>query len=246
MDYISTPDIKLLLEIQRTDFQRGLYMDEIASIPGKISRAEEDFRREEADRQTFSDALKKAQLRQREAELKAAETESLIEKYQLQIHSLKDNAAYQAMLNQIEGAKARKDEFETAALLLLEEIEKAAEEDSIAERRLEECRKKKTETLDSLEKRKNQLEAYASLEKQKKIQLSAKITLKEIFDKYETLRVKKKKIIFAVKDIAGGRLSCPCCNMSITSRTAGLLHKADTFAVCPECSAWLCLESMVL
>ena len=246
MDYISTPDVKTLLEIQKTDFQYGLYIDEIASIPEKIKRAEEELRKAETVWQTFAYSLKKIQLRQREAELKVAETENLIEKYQLQIHSVKDNAAYQTMLRQIDNAKTRKDELETSALVLLEDIEKALEEDSRAKQTLEECVKKKEETVAALEKRKQQLEAYAALEKQKKIQLCTKITSREIFDRYEALRTKKKRIIFVVRDVAGGRLSCPCCNMSVTSSTSGLLKKADTFAVCPECAAWLCLESMVL
>ncbi|MCR4820302.1 MAG: hypothetical protein K5838_04160 [Elusimicrobiales bacterium] len=241
MDCIKTADAKLLLEIQKTDFQRSLYEKELSSVPEKIKTEENAFEKEKAAWQVFADKVKSLQLKQRQAELKAAETEQTIEKYQFQLHSLKDNAAYQTMLMQIENAKKTKDEAETAALMLLDDIESAQAEEKEAKRNLCACEQKMKDALLKLAERKKQLEAFIAIEQQKKNSLAAKITDKKIFEQYETVSRKRGRIIFAVKD-DGSKPFCPNCNMSLTANTAGLMRKADTFAVCPECFAWLCRE----
>ena len=185
MDCIKTADAKLLLEIQKTDFQRSLYEKELSSVPEKIKTEENAFEKEKSAWQVFADKVKSLQLKQRQAELKAAETEQTIEKYQFQLHSLKDNAAYQTMLMQIENAKKTKDEAETAALMLLDDIESAQAEEKEAKRNLCACEQKMKDALLKLAERKKQLEAFIAIEQQKKNSLAAKITDKKIFEQYE-------------------------------------------------------------
>jgi len=70
MDCIKTADAKLLLEIQKTDFQRSLYEKELSSVPEKIKTEENAFDKEKAAWQVFADKVKSLQLKQRQAEQK--------------------------------------------------------------------------------------------------------------------------------------------------------------------------------
>ena len=182
------------------------------------------------------------------AELKVSELEMSIEKYQEQSHTVKDNDSYKAMLAQIEYARAKKDEAETNALLILDEIESCQKEEQAARQKKEEIIKAKDEFLAKLEQRKKKLESYIGIEKEKKTSLAAQIKDVKVFDKYESLHKKGKRVIFSIRESdvpADGKAICPSCNMMLTQHFSGLLRKPDLFVVCPECSAWLCLESIV-
>ena len=247
MEYINTSDVKILLEIQKSDYQRSLYETEISLIPVKIKREEDKFAAEKSSWQDSFNALKSLQLRQREAELKASEMQAAIEKYQIQSHSVKDNAAYQSMLAQIEYARTKKDEAETSALMLLDDIEAAALKEKSAKEKMLAAEKSKNSEISKLEERKKELENYVNQENLKKSSLAAGLKDNAVFEKYEVLRNKKPKVIFSLRQNMSGDSSktiCPACNMMLTQHFTGLLRKPDLFVVCPECGAWLCLEDL--
>jgi len=244
MEYISTSETALFLEIQKSDYQRSLYETEISLIPAKIKREEDKFLAEKAIWQKCCDGLRSLQLHQRNEELKASEMQAAIEKYQIQSHAVKDNASYQAMLAQIEYSITKKDEAETSALMLLDEIEEASLKEIKAKEKMLECEKAKNEEISRLEARKKDLERHIALEMQKKNAFSEKVKDRAVFEKYEILRKKGKKVIFSLKQPETGKAICPSCNMMMTQHFAGLLRKPDIFVICPECGAWLCLEDL--
>ena len=94
MEYISTSDTKILLDIQASDYQRSLYETEISLMPGKIKCEEDKVSAASSSWQSCYDKLKSLQLRQRAEELKVSELEMSIEKYQEQSHTVKDNDSY--------------------------------------------------------------------------------------------------------------------------------------------------------
>ena len=248
MEYISTSDTKVLLDIQASDYQRSLYETEIALMPGKIRREEEKLAAADTAWQSCYDKLKSLQLSQRAEELKVSELETAIERYQEQSHTVKDNDSYKSMLAQIEYAKTKKDEAETKALLILDEIEICQKDEQAAKLKKTEISKEKDEFLAKLAERKKVLESLIAIEQQKKLSLSGQIKDIKVFDKYENLNKKGKKVIFSIKESdvpADGKVICPACNMMLTQHFSGLLRKPDLFVICPECGAWLCLESIV-
>lgn len=241
MTEIKTPDLRLMLDIQKADYQLSLYLDEISSIPSQQKAEEAAFEKKKSAWQAALNKTKELRLLQRQAELNIEELIHTIEKYQIQTHEVKDNEAYKALLRQIENAQKSKDETETQALLLLDSIEEAEAEEKKQKDILALCEKDKNAAIQKLSDRQKQLEAFAEAERQKKASLKAKLTDIAIFEQYEALYLKRGKTIFMVQE-NNGKYFCPRCSMSLTSQTIGSLKKPNTFAICPNCFAWLCLK----
>ena len=246
MEYIGTTETGLMLSIQERDYKIQLCQAELALIPKKIQAEEDKYAKSEKEWRKCYDALKAVQLRQREAELKAGEMDAAIEKYQIQSQSVKDNESYKAMLAQIDYARQKKDEAETNALMLLDEIEQAAKEEQAEKKKLIQHEKDKNAAIGTLEKRKAELLAMIDNTQQEKLSLAEQVHDKAVFDRYEEIRKKGKRVIFKVRDSANPaeKAICPSCNMMLTQHFSGLLRKPDLFVICPECGAWLCLEEI--
>lgn len=235
METIHTPEARALADLQKRDTALDALKARAAAIPQKIKGVNAAFAGRKAEMLAAREAFLALQSRKKDLELKIAEAEEGIRKHQLQLNLVKDNAAFKALLAEIEGDKAAKDELETGVLTLLDEIDKASGQDKALQAEVKKLEEAKNAEVAALEAEgagtAAEIEAAAAARAAAAAAIDA-----GLLEKYEAVRASRAGLAVApVKEDAAGKLSCSGCHMGLTPQKAIDVKKADTFAFCPEC-----------
>ncbi len=244
METIHTAEARALVELQRRDAAIDALAARAAALPDKAAALKAAFEERRRLLNGPRETLSAMQRRKKDAELKLAEAEENIRKHQRELNMVRDNAAFKALLTEIESDKKAKDDLETEELTLLDEIDKAAAADKTAQAEL-----KRVSEAHAAELAAHEAEAArtaAELEAARKERAAAAAALApDLLERYETVRASRGLAVAPVKEDAAGKLSCGGCHMALTPQKALDVRKADTFAICSECRRLMYLERTI-
>lgn len=226
-----------LIKLQTIDSEIYTLRYEKESKPEEIKNLETAFQQKKQHLADLEKIALDLQKQRKEKELELGSKEEGIKKLQTQLYTLKTNKEYQAMLQEIEGAKADASIIEDKILELLEQADKT---------------KKDVEQ----EKQKLQAEEKMFLEEKKKIE----DRIKEIDDRLSQLEAQRKqalpeidpKILAQYERILSNRdglaivsvknNSCQGCNMFVPPQMINLIRMYERIVTCEVCNRILYIE----
>ena len=246
METIHTTEARALADLQKKDLAIDALKARLADIPLKIKGLNAAFAGKKAAMLAAREAFLSLQSRKKDLELRIAEAEEGIRKHQLQLNQVKDNAAFKALLTEIDGDKAAKDELETGVLTLLEEIDKASVQDKALQAEVKQGEDAKNSEVAALETAAK--DAAAALEAAAAARaVSAAAIDAGLLEKYEAIRAARAGLALAAvhEEPSTGKLTCSGCHMGLTPQKAVDVKKADTLTFCPDCRRLMYLEKTV-
>ena len=227
-----------LVKLQTVDSEIYALQAEKVRRPLEIKNLEVLF---EEKKQKLAD-LEKASLdlqkQRNDGELDLASKDEGIKKLERQLYSLKTNKEYQAMLQQINDAKADASVIEDKILLLFDQVDKAKNDIDKEKQRLKEeegvfvGEKKKIETrMKEIDDRLAQLEAQRQ-------QVIPEIEPKILVQYDRILANRDGLAIVSVKDN-----SCQGCNMHVPPQVINLIKMYERIITCEVCNRMLYIEN---
>lgn len=223
--------ITSLVKLQELDSEIYSMNREKEAKPLEIKAFEAEF---ELKKQGLADLEKKLldlQKQRKEKELELAANEESIKKLQGQLYSLKTNKEYQAMLQQIQDAKADASVVEDKILEFFEETDKLKKEIEQENLKLKEeenafCgRKKQVELrLKEIDERLGELGA-------KRAQVLPGIEQKVLLQYERILHSRDGLAMAGVKDN-----SCSGCHMLVPAQVINLIKMYENFITCEVCN----------
>ena len=227
-----------LVRLQTVDSEIYALQAEMVRRPLEIKNLEVLF---EEKKQKLAD-LEKASLdlhkQRKDRELDLASKDEGVKKLQTQLYSLKTNKEYQAMLQQINDAKADASVIEDKILQLFDQVDKAKDDIDKEKQRLKEeegvfvGEKKKIETrMKEIDDRLAQLEAQRQ-------QVIPEIEPKILVQYDRILANRDGLAIVSVKDN-----SCQGCNMHVPPQVINLIKMYERIITCEVCNRMLYIEN---
>jgi len=242
---INTKETRKFTELQAADLAADGLRAEAEALDGEKADKEKLFAAEQIRLSGPKDRLGAIDREIRERESETRENQAGLEKLQASTYMIKDQAAYEKMLSSIKSSKEKKDRLENETLELLEKKDAAEEE----------VKKAEAELMSVKERYQEEKKAFSELyllkteqirqQELKRKNLSDSIQDKELLEKYERLRNKKKGLIVAeTKTDGSGHFFCSGCNMTLTTQQSSEIRKRDVFVVC-DCGCLLYLKENV-
>lgn len=230
MDFIRYDQLRILVQLQEKDFRIAEIVEKqknlpaiIASIRGKLDKAQQDLSESSND---FDAATKER--KSLESSLKDAETK--VTKLKEKIPEIKTNKEYHALLKEIDSAGQEKSDMEEKILILLEKLDELKAKRTEKENVVKEEEKVFNREKEIIEKDFNQLaEMLKELEAQKSGIVSQMDS--KLFSEYNRLLTDKKG--FAVVSVKNEH--CLGCHMRIPPQVFAELKKNEKISYCLNC-----------
>jgi len=238
---MQTVNLKLqltsLIRLQRIDSEIYILKDEKDTKPKEVEVLRLSF---EAKKQHLAELEKKSldlQKQKKERELDLASKEENAKKLQSQLYQLKTNKEYQAMLKQIQDAKADASVIEDKILEVFEQMDKIKAEVEEEKKRLQQEEQVFNQEKKKVDGRIKEIdERLVQLESQRK-QIIPEIDQK-IFTQYERILASRDGLaIVIVKDD-----SCQGCNMYVPPQVINLIKMYERIVPCEVCNRILYIE----
>jgi hypothetical protein len=212
-------DKKRALGPQRIEeLERG-----IGETRGKIAREKEVIEELEKER------------RKKEQELETEKAQ--VKKSEAKLAEVKTNKEYQAMLKEIEAARAANDKTEEAVLVLLERIEELKKDYQTAVKDLEKREKETAEETKELEKEIKTVNSLVSKLREERERLLGGVS-GDIRVRYNILIDKRAGL--AVVNVKNG--TCLGCFMNIPPQLFIEVMKNNRLITCPSCNRIFCYQ----
>jgi hypothetical protein len=223
--------IDSLVKLQTLDTEIYILKAEKENKPQEIKAYEASFEEKKQRLAVLEKNALDLQKQRKDKELELASKEENAKKLQVQLYSLKTNKEYQAMLQQINDAKADASVTEDKILELFEQADKAKNEIEKEKAHLNEEEKLFNERKKSIEERVRQIDdRLAQLEAQRK-QILPGIEPK-ILKQYERILNNRDGLaIVGVKDN-----SCQGCNMFVPPQVINLIRMYERIITCEICN----------
>lgn len=210
----------------------NLIPEDIAALRAQVS--DEKRRLEEAKQNA-----QQLEMRKKEGENEMAEKEGAIKKHQTELNAVKTNAAFKALLKEIEDKKKTVDDLETKILSLLDEIDAAAKVEKAAKdelKRAEDESEKQVKVLEGRRAEKGK-ELAAGEEKRKGFIEGVDAELMGLYDK---TRERREGVALAriEKD------SCGVCHVKLPPQVIIDANKGTKILTCESCQRILYLLEM--
>jgi hypothetical protein len=223
--------LNILVQLQATDSQIYSLNEEKRQKPQEIETLKASFEAEKKNLVNLEKVLLDLQKQRSDKELELASKEESAKKLQIQLYQLKTNKEYNAMLQQIQDAKADASIVEDKILESMDKIEKVKKDIDEEKKRLQQ----KEETFNA-EKKKNEDrikeidERLAQLDLQRK-QIIPDID-KKILTQYERILHNRDALaIVVVKDN-----TCMGCNMFVPAQVINLIQMYERIITCEVCN----------
>ncbi len=230
MASITRQELELLIQLQDAELEAFKTAALLEKHPGQIAALDAELDnafslvREKKDN---LDALKK-EYRQMEADFESGQAR--IQKRKTQLHNVKNNKDYQALLKEIEDIRQSGSSKEDEMLGLLDAIEAAEKEASDAQKRYEEQKA-------TVEEKRRELEESAVSRRDRLEELKeAATSISEMLDP------KLKKQYTNIRDNSGGLAIvsvndavCRGCHLNIPPQMYNELHRENEIRFCPHC-----------
>ena len=223
--------INILVKLQTIDSEIYGLRSEKEAKPQEIMAIETSF---EEKKQHLADIEKKSldlQRQRKDEELELGTKEEGVKKLQTQLYSLKTNKEYQAMLQQIQDAKADASVIEDKILEFLDQIDKVKVEIENEKTRIKEEEKVFTEEKKKIEDRIRQIDDRLAQLEAGRQQIVPEIEPK-ILGQYERILLNRDSLaIVGVKDN-----SCQGCNMFVPPQVINLIKMYERIITCEICN----------
>lgn len=229
--------ISNLVKLQTIDSEIYSLKYEKESKPREIQAMEDSFEEKKKHLSEIEKNLLDLQKARKEKELELATKEESTKKLQGQLYSLKTNKEYQAMLQQIQDAKADASVIEDRILQIFDLADKGKIETDREKHRLQEeeklfldQKKKVEERVKEIDERLTQLEGFR---KQVIPDIDSKIMVQ-----YE--RILKNRDGLAI--VTAKDNSCQGCNMFVPPQVINLIKMYEHLVTCEMCNRILYIE----
>jgi len=167
----------------------------------------------------------------KEAELDLASKEEAAKKLQSQLYSLKTNKEYNAMLSQIQDAKADASHIEDRILEVMEKSELSRRDVEEEKKRLQEEEQRFNELKKKIDDRVKEIDAQLAALQGQRSQLTPSIDPK-ILSQYDRILANRDGLaIVGVKDN-----SCGGCNMFVPAQVINLIKMFERIITCEVCN----------
>ncbi len=223
--------IKILVELQKLDFQIYGLKRELAEHPGLQKKAEEIFERKKSGLKAAEAELKAVHSKQKEKEGDLQAKEEKVKKLQAQLYQLKSNKEYSVMDMEIKGLKADDSLLEEEILKLMDTLETAKAHAAKQKELLGIEEKKFKEESDALKKQADEIHAsVAGLEEKRKAYLPNIET--RLLGQYEKLLKGREGLaLVPVKNN-----SCGGCHLGLPPQMVNEIQMQDKLIVCESCA----------
>ena len=234
-------DLKLqlgnLVKLQTIDSEIYALKLEKDAKPQEVKSLEASFEEKKLHLAALEKNLLDFQKQRKERELELGSKEENAKKLQTQLYSLKTNKEYQAMLQQIEEAKADASVIEDKILLLFEQADKIKTETEQEKQKLQQEEKVFQAQKKNIEDRIKEIDdRLAQLDGQRK-QIIPDIDTK-ILAQYERILSSRDGLaIVTVKDN-----TCQGCNMFVPPQVINLIKMYERIITCEVCNRMLYIE----
>ena len=226
-----------LLKLQTIDSEMYSLKDEKDSKPQEIKALEASFEEKKRHLAELEKNLLDLQKQRKDKELELASKEEAAKKLQGQLYALKTNKEYQAMLQQIQDAKADASIIEDKILQLFDQVDKLKLETEREKQKIKEEEKVFLEEKKKVEIRVKEIEGrLAQLDALRK-QAIPEIALK-ILSQYE--RILKSRDGLAI--VTAKNNSCQGCNMFVPPQVINLIKMYEHLITCEMCNRILYIE----
>ena len=226
-----TEQIKILVELQKIDSEIFHLKKELASHPALQKDLETTFEKKKTRLKAAEDALKAAQLQQKQKEGDLAQREEKIQKLQSQLYQLKSNKEYSAMELEIKGFKADKSLLEEDILKLLDIVD-ASKSTLVKEKEALGVEEKKYQAESAeLKKRTDELQRLLSGEEEKRKTYIPNIEPRSL-SQYE--RILKSREGLALVPVVNN--ACGGCHLGLPPQVVNETQQHEKWIVCESCA----------
>lgn len=229
--------IARLSRLQEIDSEIYFLKQEKEVKPAEIKALELAFEEKKKHLAELDKGLLDLQKQRKERELELASQEENVKKLQAQLYTLKTNKEYQAMLTEINGAKADASMIEDKILEIFSQADKVKAEADQEKARLKDEEAKFSEQKNKVDIRVKEIDdRLAQLEAQKK-QASVDIDHK-ILKQYERILTSRDGL--AIAEVRNN--SCKGCNMLVPAQVINLIKMYQRIVTCEVCNRMLYIK----
>lgn len=222
-----------LCRLQDIDSELDRDREELESLPRERRLVEEELTAAAGEHVRAEEARAALAEAQKHCEKEKAEARTRLAEYRTKLLSLKTNAEYRLMLDQIAFVERRMDELDSRTLELMYEDDAAREALQEAARRLDRHRERARRKLDLIEARQAELERTLEALSARRADLLPSINVR-LLRKYEQLRSSGKSA--AVVDLVRG--ACGGCLTRIPPQNAVEIGQGAGYT-CPICGRFV-------
>ncbi len=230
--------ITQLIHLQTIDSEIYVLKSEKELKPKEIQAIEASFEEKKKHLAALEETLLNLQKQRKDRELELASKEGSTKKLETQLYQLKTNKEYQAMLQQIQDAKADASVIEDQVLGLFDQADKIKNDVSQEKQRFQEEEKVAEVEKGHIQERIKEIdERIAQLEVQRK-QITPVLD-KKVLTQYERILLNRDGLaIVSVKDT-----SCGGCNMFVPAQVINLIKMYERIITCEICNRILYINS---
>jgi uncharacterized protein len=223
--------LEQLISLQEIDKQIYRINGETQALPEEIKRLEALFEEKKAGVAAAEKKLLDVQKQRKERELDLAAKDENAKKLQSQLYALKTNQEYQAMLRQINDAKADSSVIEDSIITLFDAADKAKQEVEQEKAKLAQEEKGFAEQKRKIDARMKEIAAEISEGEDKRRIILPGIDVK-VLTQYE--RILKSRAGLAIVPIENE--NCTGCGMRVTKQTINLVRLKEALITCDVCN----------
>jgi len=231
--------LQYLLELQQLDSQIVSRQEALLALPGKRKQFEEALAAVAAALESSGEALQAGELQQRQGESDLQDREALLQKLEGQQFQVKDNAAYTALLHEMDHAKTAISDCETRILEGMEAVETAREALSRAEVDDRATRERVASGGRDLDAREEKYQGELVELNAQRDQLSTKLDA-ELLAVYEKIAKRRRPVLALVSEEM-----CEGCRVGIPAQNYIEILKGERIITCGNCQRILLHPEMV-
>ncbi len=224
-------DLEILISLQNCDINIDKIEKEMAEIPSKISRLEENFAKTKEKIEEIKNELNKIRIDRKNKEIELETKDSAIKKHQKELYAIKTNKEYSILQNEIAVLKKDASKIEDAILEIMESTERLTREHEEEQKNLQKEEQIMKEQIKKFEENKKNLFDDLSIRKKERENLAVKV-LPVTLDRYEQIRRNKQGL--AIVNIKQN--TCGGCHMDMPLELINEARRNKELIFCENCS----------
>lgn len=219
-----------LMQLQTIDYDLGELERSKEYLPDMMDNLNREIEEVQDRLETATKSDEESKLRQSSLELEVATKQKELERYQVQMMSIKTNKEYDALVAQIDTLKQEIDAAETEILEIIDKLSGLEKEMEESKTQLAEIEENNNKQLDILKVKINSIgDKVADKDKERASVITA--IPRQILSVYERVRRGKGgAVVVAVK-----RRACGACFKSLTPRKVQEIKGIDKIFTCDHC-----------
>lgn len=225
------PDLERLIALQRIETDRAGVARVVQEVPQRQAALDE---RAAAGRAAFAEARARHEAvatAKRDAEKDMAAAEARLSKFRDQQQNVKTNKEYQAMLHEIDTAKADVDKWQEQVLMKMDEIDEAAAALKTAEAALKQVEAEIAEAKRALDAERAEADAKLATLDAERAKIAATIEDPRALIIFDGL-VKTRKTTAVVQAVDG---LCTECRVRLRPQVFSEIRRNDQIRQCDNC-----------